>query len=413
MIEVDANRRLGTHGAATPLDADESEVVRALRASGALSRTDLARITGYSRPKMTAVVGGLIDRGILEEVGVGASAGGRRPRLLNFNSQHGCVVGIDVGATSIDLALADLSGKIIERQSAAADVRDGPDAVLGQICQLVAAMAERSGRAVQQVYAVGIGVPGPVQFSTGLLIAPPLMPSWNGFPIRATIRQTFPAANVIVDNDVNVMALGELRAGAGQSIENFIFVKIGTGIGAGIVCHGAVYRGSDGCAGDIGHICADHSGPVCRCGNVGCLEAIAAGPPIAARGLLAAQNGKSPALAARLNANSGSLSALDVGAAAAAGDAVAMEIIQSSGRMIGEVLASLVNFFNPRLILVGGGVSNIGHQLLSSIRQAVLRRSLPLSTNNLRIDYASLGSDAGIHGALALALEHVFEAEGF
>lgn len=393
---------------AAALLPDEAEVIVALRQRGALSRTDLARITGYSRAKMTAVVSKLVQRGILSEVGEGESQGGRRPRMLHFNPSQGYVAGVDLGATSIDVALADLGGTLLERQGEAADVRDGPQAVLSRVCAVLLAMMQRRGITAEQIYAVGIGVPGPVQFATGLLIAPPLMPEWDAFPIRSTIRQTFPAARVVVDNDVNVMALGELRAGAGIGVENFIVVKIGTGIGAGIVCQGQVYRGSDGCAGDVGHICVDQHGPVCRCGNVGCVEAMAAGPAIAARALSIARSSSNSILAARMQSNGGTLSAEDVGAAAAAGDRTAMEIVQDSGRMIGEALAGLVNFFNPRLILLGGGVSSIGHQLLASIRQTVLRRSPPLSTKDLRIDYAALGRDAGLSGALALALEHVF-----
>lgn len=392
----------------TPISTDEIDVIAAIRRRGALSRTDLARITGYSRAKMTTVVGRLVERGILEEIGAGESAGGRRPRMLNFNSSQGFVVGVDVGATSLDVALADLSGNIVERYAEAADVRDGPRQVLGRICTIIVEMLDRRDVSVEHVYAVGIGVPGPVQFATGLLIAPPLMPDWNAFPTPDYIRETLPAARVIVDNDVNVMALGELRAGAGVGVENFIVVKIGTGIGGGIVCHGSIYRGSDGCAGDIGHICVDPHGPACRCGNIGCVEAMAAGPAIAARGIEAARSGKSVELAARLHENNDQLSAEAVGVAAARGDRVALEIVQTSGRLIGEALAGLVNFFNPRLVLIGGGVSNIGHQLLASIRQTILRRSPALSTKDLRIDYVALGRDAGITGALALALEYVF-----
>lgn len=387
---------------------DEIEVITALRQRGALSRSDLARITGYSRAKMTAIVSKLVERGILSEIGEGESQGGRRPRMLHFNPSQGYVAGVDLGATSIDIALADLSGALLERSGEPADVRNGPEVVLDRVCALLQQLMQRRGIGPEQIYAIGIGVPGPVQFATGLLIAPPLMPEWDAYPIRHMLRQTFSAARVVVDNDVNVMALGELRSGAGVGIENFIVVKIGTGIGAGIVCHGSVYRGSDGCAGDVGHICVEPHGPVCRCGNVGCVEAMAAGPAIAARALDAAQSGKSNLLAARRQANGGTLIGADVGVAAAAGDRVAMEIIQDSGRMIGEALAGMVNFFNPRLILLGGSVSSIGHQLLSSIRQTVLRRSPPLSTKDLRIDYAALGRDAGLSGAVALALEHVF-----
>ncbi|HEY1011306.1 MAG TPA: ROK family protein [Herpetosiphonaceae bacterium] len=389
------------------LPGDEALVVEAIRQRGPLSRTDLAEISGCSRAKMTTVAANLLAKGILIEVGAGDSQGGRRPRLLNFNPNQGYVVGVDMGATSIDLALADLTGAILERHSEPADVRDGPAVLLERITAIINQLLARRRLDPSQVTAMGLGVPGPVEFSSGRLVSPPLMPAWDRFPIPATLQAAFPRSQVIVDNDANVMALGELVAGAGQGIDHFFLVKIGTGIGAGIICNGAVHRGSDGCAGDIGHICADRNGPICHCGKTGCLEAIAAGPALAARALELAETGRSPILASRL-ALQGQLSAADLGAAAAAGDRAALELIQDSGRLIGEALAGLVNFFNPRLIVITGGVSLIGHQLLASLKQAVLQRSLPLSTKGLRIDYGALGLDAGLRGALTLAIKHAF-----
>jgi glucokinase-like ROK family protein len=389
----------------------QAKAIESIRRLGPLSRTEIADKIGYSRSKITSVVNELTDAGILAELGDGESSGGRRPRVLNFNANFGYVVGIDMGATSLDIALADFNGKIIDRQTMFIDVREGPDITLGLIRNTVLERLAVLGISPHKIYGFGMGVPGPVEFSTGLLIAPPIMPGWEAYPIAAFIRESFPHAVVIVDNDVNVMALGELRSGAGVSHDNFLFIKIGTGIGCGIVCDGQVYRGTNGCAGDIGHICADQNGPVCHCGNIGCLEAIAAGPPIAARAMEAALAGRSPILAKQMDAQNGSLTAEDVGAAASQGDRVANEIIQDSGRMIGEVLASLVNFFNPSLILIGGGVSNIGHQFLASIRRGVLHRSLPLSTRHLRIDTSLIGADAGVLGGIALASEHIFVTE--
>ncbi len=395
---------------AAPLSVTPAEaaIIQALRQSESISRTDLSRQTNWSRPKITAEVSRLIHRGILVEVGEGNSDGGRRPRLLKLNRLLGYVVGLDVGATSIDLAVADLNAHVLSRDSGPADVREEPTVLMGQIRDRILKMLARAGLQPKQVLGIGIGVPGPVDFANGVLVAPPLMPAWEGFSIRDFFHATFPAACVMVDNDVNIMALGELRAGAGVGIDNFIFVKIGTGIGAGIVCNGQVHRGSSGSAGDIGHICADHHGPVCRCGNIGCLEMMAAGPAIAARAVEAAQTGSSLILAKKLESNNGALKSEDVAAAAREGDRAAIEIIQSSGQLIGDVLAGLVNFFNPSLIIVGGGVANIGNQLLASIRQAVLRRSTALATRNLAANYSSIGTEAGVIGAIHLALEYLF-----
>ncbi|MCI0712483.1 MAG: ROK family transcriptional regulator [Chloroflexi bacterium] len=393
-----------------PLEISQLNAVESVRRVGPLSRSDIAERLSYSRSKITVVVGDLIDTGILEEVGDGTSTGGRRPRFLDFKADFGYVVGVDLGASSLDIAIADFKGHILDRKYMPSDVRDGPDAILALIRNIIIDRLDYLDIPPTKIYGIGIGVPGPVEFSTGLLIAPPIMPGWEAFPIKAFFLETFPSAVVIVDNEVNVMALGELRGGAGKNEENFLFVKIGTGIGCGIVCNGQIYRGSNGCAGDIGHICADQNGTTCHCGNVGCLEAMAAGPAIAGLAAKAALARNSAILAKYLEIRNGELTAEDVGAAASEGDRVANEIIRDSGRMIGEVLASLVNFFNPSLILIGGGVSHIGHQFLASIRRGVLHRSLPLSTRHLRIDTSPMGPDAGVNGAIALALEHVFVA---
>jgi glucokinase-like ROK family protein len=390
------------------LEATKIRALTALRNFGAMSRTDLADRIGYSRSTITTVIQELIDLGIVEETGDAESSGGRRARVLNFRPTYGYVVGIDLGATSLDLALANFNNEVIERASMMLDVREGAQTTLHTIRRLMIDIMDKHHLPPECLVAVGLGVPGPVDFQAGMLITPPIMPGWDAYPIRAFFREAFPNAVVTVDNDVNVMALGELRAGAGIDHQNFIFVKVGTGIGCGIVVHGEVYRGADGCAGDIGHICADKNGPVCHCGNVGCLEAIAAGPPIARRAIEAVHAGRSPILSKFYELTDGRLTSVEVSRAAAEGDAIANEIIRESGRTIGEVLASLVNFFNPSLILIGGGVSGIGHQFLSSIRGGILQRSLPLSTRNLRIDTTSMKQDAGVVGALTLALEHVF-----
>ena len=255
---------------------------------------------------------------------------------------------------------------------------------------------------------IGIGVPGPVDFSNGMVVSPPIMPGWDRYPVIQTVQQWFPSANVVIDNDVNVMALGELNQGAGQGVDNLIFVKIGTGIGAGIISHGKIYRGASGCAGDIGHISISKTGPLCSCGNKGCLEALAGGPAIAERALSAAQAGNSPILLKYYQQNGEKLTAEDVGNAAREGDPLSIEIIRESGQMVGDVLASLVNFYNPDMIVIGGGLSNLGNLLLSSIRQAVLNRSLPLATRNLDIVFSSICEDAGVIGAVNLAMDYIF-----
>ncbi|OGO62976.1 MAG: hypothetical protein A2029_10335 [Chloroflexi bacterium RBG_19FT_COMBO_47_9] len=390
------------------MSTSEKILVDLIRKYGEISISDLITFTDYSRTKTTGYIDSLLEKNIVIINHDTEYSGGRRSKKYSLNGDFGLVAGVDIGATSIDLGIADFSGKLLVRFSEPASVKDGPIRVLGRVGSLLEKMLEENSLSSATLNGIGIGVPGPVDFMMGTLVSPPIMPGWDRYPIIETIQQWFPSANIFVDNDVNMMALGEMYQGSGKGIDNLIYVKIGTGIGAGIVCAGKIYRGANGCAGDIGHISVDKSGPLCHCGNKGCLEAIAAGPAIAERSLIAARAGKSSILMNSYEKNGNVLHAEDVGNASKEGDPLAIEIIRESGQYIGDVLAGLVNFYNPGIIVIGGGVSNLGNLLLSSIRQTVLNRSLPLATRDLLIVFSEIGGDAGVVGAINLAMDYLF-----
>ncbi|HEX9013300.1 MAG TPA: ROK family transcriptional regulator [Anaerolineaceae bacterium] len=396
------------HPSVTPL---EMEILTAIRRDGELTKAHLVLSTLYSRSKINGCISALLKKNYIKAAGPGDYTGGRRSLKFSLSGDLGLVAGVDIGATSFDLLLADMTGKVYARCSEPGTVREGPLPVLERISGLLEKMVLESGWTTDRLLGVGIGVPGPVDFARGMLVSPPIMPGWDGFPIIQTVQKRFPSARAVVDNDVNVMALGEQSRGESRKHDNSIFVKIGTGIGAGIICNGRIYRGTNGCAGDIGHISVKKDGPLCPCGNRGCLEAMAAGPAIAERGVQAVLEGRSSILQKYYEANGQALRAEDVGRGAGEGDPASIDIIRESGQMIGDVLASLVNFHNPGAIVIGGGVSNLGNLLLSSIRQAVLNRSLPLATRDLRIVFSATGVDAGVFGAVALANENVFMLE--
>lgn len=397
-------------GLKTPilLDSAEAEIMRVLRRQGRISRSEITSITGWSKAKASQEIRSLVNKGLLVEIGEGVSQGGRKPGLLCINTQLGYIIGIDIGAINLNIAMADVTGLVVQQRSEPTDVHLEPESVLGRCSELIIEMAVAQGGNLGQIIGIGVGVPGPVDFAQGVLVAPPLMPKWENFHIRGFFKEVFPSAFVVVDNDVNIMALGEQRAGDGENVDHFIFVKIGTGIGAGIISNGKIHRGSDGSAGDIGHICVDKNGPLCTCGNIGCLEAMSAGPAIVSKAIEAAQNGTSPILSKMHELNGGNLHAEDVNVACREGDQVALDIIRDSGKMIGDVLAGLVNFFNPSHIFIGGRIANLGNHLLVAIRRAVLQRSLPLATTHLSIKFSRMGSDAGVKGAIALVLDHLF-----
>jgi glucokinase-like ROK family protein len=382
-------------------------VLDEIRLGRSRSRSELGARTGLGRAIVARRVQELLDRGLVTEGDVGPSTGGRPPRQLAFRADAGHVLVADLGATSISVGLTDLAGRILGHYSEPADIATGPEVVLGRVDELFAEL-QRTTRAIPgTVWGVGLGVPGPVEFASGRPISPPIMPGWDGYPIRERYTERF-AAPVWVDNDVNVLALGEWRAGIAQGHDNVVVIKIGTGIGAGIISDGRLHRGAQGSAGDVGHIqVVDHASVLCRCGNVGCLEALAGGAAIGRHGEAAALEGRSARLQAALDEH-GSLTAEDVARAAAFGDPVAVDLLQSAGRRVGHMLASVVNFFNPSLVIIGGGVAQSGDQLLASIRETVYRRSLPLATRELLIQRSSLGLQGGVIGTSALVVDQLF-----
>jgi glucokinase-like ROK family protein len=388
-------------------NASEAILIDLIRKYGEFSKSDLVKLTNYSRTKITSCINSLVDKNVIVSSDDSEYTGGRRSKKFGLNRNFGLIAGVDIGVTRVDLSIADFSNQLLVRYSEAASVKDGPIRVLGRVCSLLEKMLQENNLKPEKLYGIGIGVPGPVDYSRGTLVSPLSMPGWDRYPIIETVKQWFPNVSVVVDNDVNVMALGELYQGAGKGVDNLIFVKIGTGIAAGIVCGGKIYRGSNGCAGNIGHICVDKNGPLCHCGNKGCLEAVAADPAIAERALHAAQAGGSPTLLNYFKENGDTLRAEDVGSASRDGDTIAIEIIRESGQYIGDVLAGLVNFYNPGKIVIGAGVSNLGNLLLSSIRQSVLRRSIPWATRDLLIVFSEIGPDVGVIGAINLAMDNI------
>ncbi len=376
---------------------------------GGLSRDALANRASFSKTRANATVAGLLDQGLLEEAGLQSSSGGRRPETLRLHHGLGVLLGADLGATGLEVAVLTPDLRVLASHRETADVRRGPGLVLSRVRALMAELLTQCGRSARDVIAIGIGVPGPVDFETGQLVNPPLMPEWDSFSIRDDLRADY-SAPVFVDNDVNLMALGELWR-LQRGLQNFLVIKIGTGIGCGIVCHGEVYRGANGSAGDVGHICVDPHGPRCTCGNLGCVEAMAAGPAIAAQATEAARSGESPMLAAVL-AERGTITPGDVAQASRAGDAASNAIIQRAGTLIGQMLASIVNFFNPSHVFIGGGVTRIGPLFLASLRQSIYHRSLALSTRHLEIQYTPLGEQAGVIGAGVLAMHETMKTRG-
>lgn len=382
-----------------------------VRSGEAVTRPDLARTTQLGRSVVTQRLDQLVDLDLVIEGDVLAVPRGRSPRGLQFNKSRAYVLCADIGASGMFVGLANLAGEILERVYLPNEISSGPEMTLGLLEEEFDKILSHRGAFEVHIWAIGIGIPGPVEFSTGRAVAPPIMPGWNEYDIRKRLQDRYKVP-VWVDNDVNVMALGELRGGAAAGFRDVVVVKISTGIGAGLISNGVLHRGAQGAAGDIGHIAVvDDPSLICRCGNTGCLEALASGAALAALGSQMAQAGESTFLAARLASHPITVS--DVVAGAAGGDHACLTLMTDSARLVGDTLARIVNFYNPGLILLGGRLMVAGDAYLAAIRNIVYSRSLPLATRELVIAKVALGERAALHGAASLALDGLFAPEYF
>lgn len=380
---------MNANGAERLGGASPADVLKLIRGGEARTRGDLQRLTGMARSTVAQRIEALAEHGLVVTGHDSVSSGGRPSSTLLFNHQAGLVLTADCGATHTRSAVFDLGLNVLAEDVSDLSIADGPEAVLDWLAAKFGALLATVEAPVHRVMAIGIGLPGPVEHATGKPVAPPIMPGWDGFDVPQYLQQTYPVP-VLVDNDVNLMALGE-AAVAYPQVSPLAFVKVGTGIGCGIITNATVFHGAHGAAGDIGHIrAADHHDVVCWCGNVGCLEAVAGGK----------------ALVAHLH-DIGVRTNSDVVERVLAGDAAAVRAVRNAGREIGGVLAGLVSTINPAVIVLGGQIAEAGQYLLAGVREAIYARSLPLGTRDLEVTRSRLADRAGITGAAIMTTEKV------
>ena len=375
-----------------------------------ISRAELARKMGLSRAAVSSIVNDLMAINVVREAAGGPATGGRPAVLLEINPACGYVLGVDMGATHLGLVLADFSARAIAEEEYPFDVSRGAEICLQEVDGRVRLFLEQRNFSLDDLLSIGVGVPGPVVSKTGGVIAPPIMPGWDKFPIRTHLEALW-GHPITLNNDAELGALGEWAFGAGRFETDLLYVKVGYGIGAGLLLNGNIYSGATGSAGEIGHITIQGNGPMCTCGNRGCLEALAGGRAIAQQAVNAIQTGRRTHMAAFASAEK--ITALDVAAEARKGDLVAQEIISQAGQYLGIAIASLINVVNPGMIVIGGGVSQIGDMFLEPIRRAVETRSLPAASRVVRITAAVLGRRSSGMGAvvqaISLALNELME----
>jgi predicted NBD/HSP70 family sugar kinase len=364
---------------------------------GDTSRSDLMRATGLARSTVSQRVGALLESGLVVEERDARSTGGRPATRLRLNKAGGVVLAADLGAHHDRLAVTNLAGEVLLERIAERPIAEGPTAILSWVKDSFLAQLAELGKDVGQVLGIGIGVPGPVEFAAGRAIEPPIMPGWHGVSIADHFADALPGVPVLVDNDVNIMAVGEYRAVWRHTVSDLIYVKVATGIGAGIIAGGRLQRGAQGAAGDIGHIrSSEHTDAICACGTAGCIEAVASGS----------------ALARRLRAlGHTTADARDVVALVQNGNPDAVRLVREAGRLLGEVLAQAVNLLNPSVLVIGGELAKAEQPLFAGLREAIYRRSSCLATGQLDIVRTRLGDQSGVIGAAALVLDRLLSAE--
>lgn len=390
-------------------EANNALVLRLIRQHGPLARVAIARRTGLSRTTVSSIVDNLLAEGVVREGETlnAAPGGGRRPTLVHFNESAGVIIGVDIGRTHFTIIVTDLDVHTLARHSGPWNTDSGPQACLPRLIDEIRRVISERHWDWDHVVGVGIGVPGPVDMTLNTLVKPPRLAGWDGVDIEGIMRAAL-GAPVLLNNDANLGALAESRYGAAAGESDFAYIKVGTGIGCGLVINGEIYRGSSGVAGEIGHFTVDENGPRCTCGNRGCLEATAAASQIVHLAVDAGYDQGEITAGAASGAQE--VDVADVVAAALQGDAACQHAISRSGELIGMALASLVNLVNPSIILVDGSVSRAGELLLAPVRKAIAERSLWAASHATRVQASALGDNAIALGAATMVLDAVFGA---
>ena len=369
--------------------ANLERVVRAVRLAGSLTQAEIARSTGLSAATVSNIVRELKDRGTVDVTPT--SAGGRRARSVSLSGDAGIVVGVDFDHAHLRVAVGNLAHHVLSEEAEPLDVDASAAQGFDRAERLVKRLVASTGAGPEKVVGVGLGVPGPIDVETGTLGSTAILPGWTGINPREELAGRL-GVPVYVDNDANLGALGELVWGSGRGVKDLAYIKVASGVGAGLVINGRIYRGPGGTAGEIGHITLDESGPVCRCGNRGCLETFTAARYVL--GLLQASHGAD-------------LTMERVVSLARDGDPGCRRVVGDVGRHIGSGVANLCNLLNPSRVVLGGDLADAGELVLGPIRDSVARYAIPSAARRLSVVPGALGGRAEVLGALALVLSEM------
>jgi glucokinase-like ROK family protein len=383
---------------APPPRPSVSEVLQLVWAERRISRAEIARRTDLSRSTVSDIVGELLALGLVREVGAGVSSGGRRPIVLEFDDAAAVILGVDLGASHVAVTLTDLRGTVLAWEHRDHPVRDDPPGALALVTSLAERCLATWGGSPRLLLGAGVAVPSPVDPARPDQLDDVVVPQWRGVAVGQPLRRRF-RVPVLVDNDANMGALAERWWGAGRGVDDFVYVKLATGIGSGFFIRGDVYRGASGVAGEIGHLSIDPAGTPCTCGLRGCLVTAVGTPALVRRARQLLRDDPRSALAGR------AFGIAELEDAALAGDPLAVRVVREGAEHLGVAVAGLTNVLNPALIIVGGGLARVGDLLLEPLRATVRSRTFVTSVERARIVASELGARAIAVGAATLLLQ--------
>ena len=389
---------------------NKSTILNVIRLHSPISRAEIAKLTKLTPPTVTNIVSELLESRLVMESEHGESTGGRKPIMLRINSAAYHVIGVYAGSQKVKAVAAQLDGKIVHQSEVAIPSSPTKEQFLQVLLQAVRLGLEGSGRPREEILGIGVGMHGLVDPTRGVSLFAPNLNLYD-IDIKGVLEREF-GLSVEVDNDVRALALGESWFGQGQGIANFVCVKVGTGVGTGILIDHQLYHGATFTAGELGHTTIDVNGPRCSCGNYGCLEALTGGPAIARRALQGIRIGKRSLLEEWTDGDLEVITSEMVHRAAREGDSLAIEVLNDTGRYLGIGISNLINTLNPSRIILSGGVSRAGDFVLKPLREMVEMRALKPSAISVSIVVSELGPNANAIGAFTLLLEKLFTPLG-
>ncbi len=392
-------------------------VLRLIWQEHQISRADIARRLKLSRSTVTEIVKELLQTSFVNEVGRGSSSGGRRPRMLEFQDEARCILGVDIGSSHVSVVLTDLRCRLIKWKTADHPVSIDPEGTRALVIKLCDECLASYGARNIPLLSIGVSVPSPVDPTHPERIPEVVLPAWKGQSGIEHLRKKY-GVPVFVDNDANLGALGEQWWGAASGVDNMIFVKLGGGIGAGYILNGELYRGAEGIAGELGHLPINSHGPTCVCGLKGCLVTYLGSYALKARArvLLAKQSERERYKQKHMEGQpkhklvDHDVTIAAIKKAAVAGDKVALQVVHEAAEHLGVALTGLINIINPRMVVVGGGMSALGDLFMVPLREKVKRSTLVSLAAGVRVQASVLGAKVIALGASTLALEVAFSA---